>query len=399
MRLGHTRQVLLHLLVGCVVGLACGLSCALFLSLLEQVSAWRAQHPQILFALPLAGLALGGVWQRVGAPIAAGADTILARLHDLGPTLPKRMAPMVLLGTLTSHLIGATVGREGTAVQMGAALADRLHRGLRLPSTARAWTLSAGVAGGFGAAFGAPLAGALFALEWAVVGQLRSEAMLPLLVAALVGNAVVRALLVDHGAWRQVASPPPLTATLLGKWLLVAAALALCGVCFVQLIQLLRRGAARAHVSTPLRLGLGGAVFLLFWQLLGGGTTYLGLGQATLHAALSTPHLGAEVWACKLLLTCICLGSGFIGGEVTPLLFIGAALGNALAQPLQLPVDLAAGVGMVGLLAGVTHTPVALTVMAMELLGASVGPHALLVCLLCSALTGRHGIYHGQRFL
>lgn len=115
--------------IGVVVGAAAGLSSALFLTLLENVTEIRTADPRWVWALPLAGLAIGAFWQRWGAPIRGGADLILDTMHDDGPRLPLRMAPMVLVGSVLTHLFGGSAGREGTAVQMGASLADAFgHR-------------------------------------------------------------------------------------------------------------------------------------------------------------------------------------------------------------------------------------------------------------------------------
>ncbi len=175
--------------LGTLVGALCGCASALFLYLLAQVTDFRGEHERIVYLLPLAGALIGWLYERVGQSIAGGNDLIIDTIHDDGPRLPLRMAPLVLVGTVLTHLFGGSAGREGTAVQMGASLADAALQRLKLSGPLRRQVLAAGVAGGFGSVFGTPIAGALFGLEFVVLGRLEYEALLPALTASLIGDS------------------------------------------------------------------------------------------------------------------------------------------------------------------------------------------------------------------
>jgi H+/Cl- antiporter ClcA len=379
--------------LGAAVGVVCGAASALFLALLAEATALRTRHEQLVFALPIAGLALGWLYQRVGSSIEAGTSLVLDTLHDDGPELPARMAPLVLLGTVLTHLFGGSAGREGTAVQMGASLSDWLAHRLRLSGLARRQLLIAGIAGGFGSVFGTPIAGTVFGLELAVIGHLDYRCLLPALAASLVGDLTTRALGIDHTAFPTLTAAP-LSPLLLLKWLGFAAAIALTTSVFIELVHALK---ARARgVRLPWRMFLGGVAVVALWQLLG-TSDYLGLGVPGIARAFWDPTLPWYAFAAKLAFTAITLGVGFLGGEVTPLFFIGAALGNALAPLLGLPLQLAVGVGLAATLAAAANTPLALSIMAVELMGAHALPHALIVSALAYLLTGHRGIYPGQR--
>ncbi|RYF11729.1 MAG: chloride channel protein, partial [Deltaproteobacteria bacterium] len=192
------------LLIGVVVGSLCGVASGLLLLLLEHATRLRLEHPWLVYGLPLAGLVMGAGYERFGKPIAAGSNLVIDTLYAGGPKLPARLAPMVLLGTVMTHLFGGSAGREGTAVQMGAGLADVLAHHVPWGRALRRHFLTAGIAGGFASVFGTPLAGTLFALEVVVVGRLEYVALLPALVAAVVGDAVTRSMGVRHMA---VAAP------------------------------------------------------------------------------------------------------------------------------------------------------------------------------------------------
>jgi H+/Cl- antiporter ClcA len=135
---------------------------------------------------------------------------------------------------------------------------------------------------------------------------------------------------------------------------------------------------------------------VLMWQVIG-TSDYLGLGVPTLLRAFEDPSLPRYAFAVKLAFTAVTLGAGFLGGEVTPLFFIGAASGNVLARLLDLPLGMGAGVGMAAMFAAASNTPLALSIMAVELLGANVLPHVLIVCVVAYLCTGQRSIYPAQR--
>jgi H+/Cl- antiporter ClcA len=383
--------------LGTVVGALCGAAAALFLWLLDLATETRDRHEVLIYALPLAGLAIGWIYERFGEPIRGGNNLVIDTIHDDGPEIPLRMAPMVMLGTVLTHLFGGSAGREGTAVQMGASLTDWVAHRLRVSRRLRRQLLAAGVAGGFGAVFGTPIAGAVFGLEFVVLGRLGTDALVPALVASVIGDMTTRALGIVHTPYPAVPHLA-LTPTLLASWLLFAVAVAAVTTAFIELTHWLRRRGERHIRRLPLRMALGGAVVVGLWTLLG-TSDYLGLGVPTIVRAFTDPSLPPEAFAWKLLFTAITLGAGFLGGEVTPLFFIGAALGSVLARLLGIPIALGAGVGMAGVFAAAANTPLSLSIMAVELIGAAALPHVVLVCVLAYLLTGHRGIYPAQRLL
>lgn len=395
MSVAHARSVAAWVLLAALVGIVTGAASALFLALLELVTRTRLGFPALVFLLPLAGLALGSVYARFGQPIRGGNNLVIDTIHDDGPQLPLRMAPMVLLGTVLTHLFGGSAGREGTAVQMGASLADALASRLRVSPRLRRDLVVAGVAGGFGSVFGTPIAGAIFGLEFVVLGRIEYRALLPAVIAAVVGDMTTRAFSIAHTHY-PVPAALALTLPLIGKWVLFAAAVALVTTTFIELTHFLKQKGERYLPSLPWRMFVGGLLVVLLWRTVG-SDDYLGLGVPTIVRAFSDPGLPSLAFAAKLVFTAITLGAGFLGGEVTPLFFVGAALGNVLGRVLGLPLDLAAGVGLSATFACASNTPLALSVMAVELLGGALFPHAAIVCVLAYVMSGHRSIYPSQR--
>jgi H+/Cl- antiporter ClcA len=383
--------------LGSLVGVSAGGASALFLWLLQRATAFRVAHEVVVYALPLAGLVMGWLYERLGGPVSAGSNLIIDAMHDDGPELPARLAPMVMIGTVLTHVFGGSAGREGTAVQMGASLADWVSHRLRVSQKVRRQLLAAGVAGGFGSVFGTPIAGTVFGLEFVVLGQLEYDALVPALVAAVVGDFTTRALGIVHTPYPR-ATDVALTPTLLLKWLVFAVAVALVTAAFIELTHLIKKLGARHLPRLPLRMFAGGLVVVGLWKLVG-TSDYLGLGVPVIVRAFTDPNLPLYAFALKLLFTAVTLGAGFLGGEVTPLFFVGATLGSALARVLGIPLALGAGVGLAAVFAAAANTPLALSIMAMELLGAPVFPHVVIVCVVAYVLTGQRGIYPSQRLL
>jgi H+/Cl- antiporter ClcA len=392
---GTVRALGQWLALGTLVGLVAGVASAAFLWLLEQATEWRTGHETIVYALPVAGLTLGWIAERFGQEIKAGNNLVIDTIHDDGPEIPLRMAPLVLLGTVFAHLFGASAGREGTAIQMGASLTDWTSHRLGLGRTVRRQLLAAGVAGGFGSVFGTPVAGAVFGLEFVVRGRLEYHALLPALVASVVGDLVTRSLGIGHTVYPQVPHVP-LTPLLFLQWLAFAAAVAAVAIAFIALTHAIKKQGERYVPWLPARMFLGGLAVVALWKLVG-TSDYLGLGLPTIERAFADPHLPAEAFALKLVFTAVTLGAGFLGGEVTPLFFMGATLGNVLARTMGIPLDLGAAVGMAALFAAAANTPLALSIMAVELCGAAVLPHVAIVCVIAYLLSGTTSIYQAQR--
>jgi H+/Cl- antiporter ClcA len=381
--------------LGSLVGVLCGAASAMFLWLLEQATQFRNRHELIVYSLPLAGLAIGFVYERFGQSVKAGNNLVIDTIHDDGPEIPLRMAPLVLIGTVLTHLFGGSAGREGTAVQMGASLTDWASHRLGLSKPMRLQLLAAGVAAGFGSVFGTPIAGTLFGLEFVVLGRLEYDALVPALVASLVGDMTTRALGIVHTPYPRAPSLS-LSLPLLFEWVVFAAAVALVTMVFIELTHAIKRRSERLRL--PWRMFAGGLCVVALWKLVG-TSDYLGLGVPMILRSFEDPNLPVYAFALKLVFTALTLGAGFLGGEVTPLFFIGAALGSVLARFLGIPIALGAGVGLAGVFAAASNTPLALSVMAVELLGAAMFPHVVIVCVLAYLLVGHRSIYPSQRLV
>jgi H+/Cl- antiporter ClcA len=381
------------LLLAAIIGSLIGSVTAFFLNSLNWATNWRESHVWIIAFLPIGGLIIGLTYHYWGASVVKGNNLLLEELHSPKQIIPLKMAPLVLFGTLVTHFFGGSAGREGTAVQIGGAIADQFTKFLKLSDADRKIILIMGISAGFAAVFGTPLAGAVFALEVLVLGRIRYEAILPSFLVAVVADFICKAWGAVHTAYNIPYVPKPDAQNLL--WTII------CGIIFGLVALLFSRSShffgslfsTRINYA-PLRPFVGG-IFLALAVCALGTTKYTGLGIPTIIAAFHN-DLPAYDFALKLLLTAFTLGAGFKGGEVTPLFFIGATLGNALFFFVPLPLALLAGIGFVAVFSGATNTPIACTLMGMELFGAQAGTYIGIACVVAYLFSGHSGIYSSQ---
>lgn len=394
--------------LGAASGVLAGVACWAFLTALDHATDARLAHGWLVWLLPVAGLGIGGAYHLFGGRAGAGNALLLDEIHRPSAWVPRRMAPMVAVGTVASHLFGASVGREGTALQMSGSLSDGLARALGLGHEDRRVLLTASLGAGFGAVFGVPLAGLVFGLEvqrvtWThhlppAVGRrdrlaVWTHLVLATAVGSFVGDRVVRALGHTHVARPEV--HVAIDAALLGRAALAGVVFGLMAVAFIEATDLVRAGFRRTVAWAPARPAIGGVLVLVGVAFV--GRDYLGLSLPLLDEAVLGGDVSISVPLLKLAFTAICLGAGFIGGEVTPLFVIGATTGAAVAPSLGLPPLVGAAIGFVAVFGSAANTPVACTVMAFELFGPGVVAPAAVACAVAFLCSGRRGIYPTQR--
>lgn len=383
--------------VAALAGIMGGSASALLLVSLNYATDLREKHVWLILFLAPAGWLVGQMYKRLGASVEAGNNLILDEIHDPKATIPVRMTPLILIGTFMTHLFGGSAGREGTAIQTGASLADQLARPFRMGPRDRRILLMAGISAGFASVFGTPLAGAIFGLEVLAIGSLSYDAIAPCFMAAFVGDLVTKAWGVHHTIYR-VSEVPIMRISGVAYSMIAGVAFGLMGMGFAKMTHAVAHQARKYVANAPMRPVVGGLLVTIAVFGIGISHTlkYLGLGIPTIVASFSS-KLPVYDFAVKSVFTAVTLGTGFKGGEVTPLFFIGSTLGNALSYVLPLPSSLLAAMGFVAVFAGAANTPIASTLMAVELFGGEVGAYAGIACVISYLFSGHAGIYSAQR--
>ena len=376
-----------------LIGAIAGSISAFFLLSLEWATNYREAHLWIIALLPIGGFLVGLSYHLYGNSVVKGNNLLLEEFHTPKKVIPFKMAPLVLFGTIATHLFGGSAGREGTAVQIGGAVADQFTKIFKLNNQDRKILLIAGISAGFASVFGTPLAGGIFALEVLILGRIRLDAIVPSFLAAVLADYFCQAWNVGHTHYHinSIAEMNP--ANLL--WALLAGIIfGLVSMLFSKSTHFWSSQFKKYIKYPPLRPFIGGVVIAIAVYLIG-TTKYIGLGVPTIVDSFSEA-MNKYDFLVKVLFTSFTLGAGFKGGEVTPLFYIGATLGNALIWFIPLPMDLLAGMGFVAVFAGATNTPIACTIMGIELFGIESGVFIAIACSTAYLFSGHSGVYAAQ---
>ncbi len=373
--------------IGLIIGVALivGAAGAGFLHALEAVTQLFRSTPWLIVSLPFIGLLTLWLYRGPLKASAGGTKTLIQAIKAPSNPLPASMGPSIIGTTLLSHLGGASVGREGTALQMGGAIADQGSRWIDLNESERRTLILCGVSAGFAAVFGTPVAAAVFALEFV---RVRSWAILPCLACGFLADLAGQKLFHAHHANYRLPVPAEFSFGGLGSALAIGVA---CGLLARLYIYLNKREAARHNPEPYARIFFVGVTFSLmiyFYKQ----QDFTGLGLHMIDSALVEPS-APTTFLIKFLLTGMCVWAGYRGGEVTPLFFVGATLGSTAAAYLGLPLAVCASLGFVAVFAGAGAVPIACSVMACELFGLSIGGYALLACAISWLVCGRKGLY------
>lgn len=379
--------------LGILVGLISGVLSAAFIEALNWATDTRVANSWLIWLLPLAGLFVGASYHYLGRGLERGSNLIIDQIHSHTEWIPLRLAPLIFSASVLSHLAGASVGREGAAVQLAAGATDSISKRLNLDPIDRSLMLITAIAGAIGSVVGVPIAGAVFALEVQRVGRVRYEALVPVVVASFLGDAVVRWLGVERTILPNIPTVQwsPTLAWQVSLFGLIAGLIALT---FVRLTHFIRNIMKKYVAWYPARPLIGG-VLLAILIVACGWRDYQGLSISVMLNAMNGATAGH--FEVKLLLTALSIGTGFTGGEVIPLFVMGALAGATFASVIGANIALFAILGSVAVLAGAANTPLACTLIGIELFGGNGAILFAVACVAAYATSGHEGIFHTQK--
>ncbi|HFU4055271.1 TPA: chloride channel protein [Streptococcus suis] len=387
------KQASQLLVFSILMGLIAGVVTTFFGKILLGVSDLRSEFFTYLIPfLPLAGLVIVFIYQKWGREVQAGMGLVFkAGQGDLVQISPV-LIPLIICTTWLSHLFGASVGREGVAVQLGASLSHWLQKQgfTHLPKD---MITKIGMAAGFAGLFQTPLAASFFAIEVLIVGQYAWTILPYCLVAAFTASTTSHLLGLEKFSHAIATTSFQFTDSF--KWILVALCFGFIGNLFAWFLAQAKNISTRWFPNPYIKIaimGVGLTVLLFFFHQ----GRYAGLGANLIDASLAGEQVFAYDWLIKLLLTCLCLVAGFQGGEVTPLFAIGASAGAVLAGLLGLPTELVAALGYCTVFGTATNTLLAPIFISYEVFGANILPYAIPLLAIAYLINRKQTIYGQQ---
>lgn len=399
--LDDSAHSLLHifkwLLLATLVGVVVGLLDAAFLKLLDITLGARNGVPCFYIALPFVLYAVAVLSRKVAkAHKDYSTDAVIKRLNAYQPvSLWSAVKTFVL--SIVTMAAGGSAGKEAPCADVGAGICACLARLLKMSPQDQRKMMICGVSAGFAGVFGVPVSGALFGLEVLWVGHLFYEVMFPALVAGITAFGVTSYVGVNY-IYHPLAFVPVFSEQFFLKMIVAGVFFGLVSLLFIEINKLTRvvLRYVTAHSSMFITCMVGGLALVLIGYFV--SPLYLGLGMSGIDGPISGAALQSPFgFLYKIITTSITLAAGGIGGIITPIFFVGAQAGSMLSDFLHVDSATLAALGLVAVLAGTANTPLAASIMAIELFGAEIAPYATVVCVISFLLTGRQSIFPHQR--
>jgi H+/Cl- antiporter ClcA len=385
------KWVIFAILVGLVVGL-CGTA---FYYGMTLVTVLRAQNPWLIFLLPVGGLIIVGLYHLFHDEKDTGTNLVISAIHS-GDELPFRMAPLIFISTLITHLFGGSAGREGAALQMGGSIGNTLGKIFRFDEKDKHVMIMCGMSAAFSALFGTPMAAAIFSMEMISVGIMYYIALVPCVISSLVAHGVAS----YFGITNELFLIDEIPAFGILSSIKVSILAILCALVSILFCVVLHQSEAlyKRFFKNPYLRAVVGGVLVVLLTLLVGNQNYNGTGITIINQCINGT-VRPEAFLLKILFTALTLGAGYKGGEIVPSFFTGAAFGCLFGNLLGFSPTLCAAVGMTSVFCGVTNCPITSLLISFELFGYDGMPYFLLSVAFSYMLSGYFGLYRSQKII
>lgn len=385
------KWVLFSILSGLFVG---GVG-TLFYFGMSVVTLMRTKNPWLLFLLPVAGLVIVGCYRLLHDEKDTGTNLVLSAIHS-DENLPLRMAPLIFISTLLTHLFGGSAGREGAALQLGGSIGNGLGKLFRFDEKDKHIMIMCGMSAAFSALFGTPMAAAVFSMEVVSVGVMYYAALVPCVISSLVAYAVARFFGVAPELFL-LKNIPALQISSAVKISVLAVLCAGVSILFCILLHQSEHIYKKLFQNPYIRIFAGGCIIIVL-TLLVGDQTYNGAGMNVIEQCIEG-SVRPEAFLLKMIFTALTLGAGYKGGEIVPSFFTGATFGCLFGNLLGFSPSLCAAVGMTAVFCGVTNCPITSLLISFELFGYDGMPYFLLAVAFSYMLSGYYGLYSSQKII
>lgn len=385
------KWIIFAIIVGAIVGL-CGTA---FYFVLSLVTVLRTQNTWLIFLLPLGGLGIVAMYRFLHNEKDTGTNLVISAIHS-DDELPLRMAPLIFVSTLITHLFGGSAGREGAALQMGGSIGNALGKLFRFDDKDKHVMIMCGMSAAFSALFGTPMAAAILPMEMVSVGVMYYIALVPCVISSLVAHGIAYSFGVSNEMFI-IRSIPKFGIITSIEISVLAILCALVSILFCVLLHKSEDLYKRFFTNPYIRVIAGGCIIIVF-TLLVGNQDYNGTGINIIEHCINGT-VRPEAFLLKMIFTALTLGAGYKGGEIVPSFFTGAAFGCLFGNLLGFSPTLCTAVGMTAVFCGVTNCPITSLLISFELFGYDGMPYFLLATALSYMLSGYFGLYRSQKIV
>lgn len=378
--------------ISCITGLVVGAVSSLFAYCMGVVTTFRTNHINIIYLLPVGGCAIVFLYGIFRYKNDKGTNLVLSTIHAESE-IPFKMAPLIFISTIITHLFGGSSGREGAALQLGGSIGNQLGRVLHLDENDTRVIIMCGMSAAFSAVFGTPMAAAIFSLEVVSVGIMYYAALMPCIFSSIIASTFSAKMGIDAENFH-ILNIPALKLVPSVKIVVLAMLCAALSVIFCMMLH--KTGDLfRKYLKNPyLRIILASCTILLLTKILG-TTDYLGAGIPIIDETIHT-HVEPMAFLWKMIFTTLTLEAGFKGGEIVPSFFIGATFGCLFGTIMGISPSLCAATGMIAVFCGVTNCPITSMFISFELFGFEGVPYFLIAISVSYLLSGYYGLYKDQ---
>lgn len=384
------------LVISTGIGLLVGMVSSVFGRILIEANNFRVENKWIVLFLPVAGICIVFLYRFFKNTHDTGTNMVISSIHS-STDIPVKMAPLIFITTIITHLCGGSAGREGAAIQLGGSISNALGKVFKLSENDQRIIIMCGMSAGFSALFGTPMAAAIFALEVISIGIMHYSALVPCVTAAMVARFVAEFFQMEPERF-VVSEIPVLTPVIFFQIILFAALVGGASILFCITLHTVEHLYKKYIKNSYVRIFVAGCIIILLTAILR-TDTYLGSGRMMIEEIFHTRETEVYSFLLKMLFTALTLGAGFKGGEIIPSFCIGAAFGCAVATLFGLPVSLITACGMVGLFCGVTNCPITSLLISFELFGFEGMPYYLTTIAVSYMLSGYYGLYRSQKIM
>ncbi len=391
----YIRTFLKWIILGSIAGLVSGLIGTLFHVSVEKVTEYRLGNNWVLYFLPMGGILIAYLYRLLNMDNSTGTNQVIDSVRSDGQ-VPLRLAPLIFLSTVITHLVGGSAGREGAALQLGGSIGSFVGKIFKLDEKDKHIIVLCGMSGVFSALFGTPLAATFFAMEVISIGVMYYSS----LVACIISSTVAYGISIYYGVepvHYNLNYIPELSFKTIIVTVILAALLAGLSIIFCVTIHKTEH-LMKHKIQNSILRGFAGGVILLILTLLVGTNDYNGAGMNIIRDAING-IAKPESFIFKIFFTAITIGAGFKGGEIVPTFFIGSTFGCFVGGLLGIDPGFSAAIGLVALFCAVINAPVASIILSIELFGMK---GLLLFAIACSVsymLSGYYGIYSSQKIV